>query len=242
MKGSQALVQNLKQMIRAKGYNYKQVSRWLELSEASVKRIFAKGDLSLHRLDIICEHLGVHFKDLVDSADAQTQEDQHLYTQEQELFFVQNPKYLAFFDLLLRHHELKKVKKIKPKLTETNINKYLKKLEQLGLIERQEKDRIKFVVSKNVVWNKNGPLRRTFLKWAKNDFISQEFNGEGEFFQFLSVELSRSSARKVYRLLEDVAEEVYRLSDLETRLKIKTQNHGVLLGLRPWIFSLLEDC
>ena len=47
------IVAELKRALRARGITYAQVARHLELSEASVKRLFAAGDFSLERLDRI---------------------------------------------------------------------------------------------------------------------------------------------------------------------------------------------
>jgi len=44
------IVAELKRALRARGLTYAQVAKHLQLSEASVKRLFAAGDLSLERL------------------------------------------------------------------------------------------------------------------------------------------------------------------------------------------------
>ena len=49
-----ALVEALKRMLKAKGLTYADVASAIALSEASVKRMFARGDFPLQRLEEIC--------------------------------------------------------------------------------------------------------------------------------------------------------------------------------------------
>ena len=179
------IVDALKNALKVKGLSYKDVADHLRLSEASVKRLFSKYEFSLHRLEQVCQLSEIKISDLIETSSQAKEEDTHLYSLEQEEFFSKNPKYLAFFDLLIRLGSLKKVRKAKPQLSESKINTYLKKIEQLGLIQRNPGDRITFPVSRNVVWRQDGPLRRTFLKWAKNDFINSDFKAKNEFFSFI---------------------------------------------------------
>ena len=54
-----SLFENLKRELKAKGLTYKDVADHLELTESSVKRLFSQEDLSIQRLDSICEMLGI---------------------------------------------------------------------------------------------------------------------------------------------------------------------------------------
>jgi len=54
-----ALFINLKNELKAKGLTYKDVADELDLTEASVKRLFSTEDISLRRLDSICELLRI---------------------------------------------------------------------------------------------------------------------------------------------------------------------------------------
>ena len=54
-----SLFANLKSELKAKGLTYKDVAEHLELTETSVKRLFSAEDMTLKRLDSICDLLGV---------------------------------------------------------------------------------------------------------------------------------------------------------------------------------------
>ena len=58
----------LKRLLKARGRTYAEAAGVLELSEASVKRLFASGDLSLERLERLCDWIGVDIADVVEDA------------------------------------------------------------------------------------------------------------------------------------------------------------------------------
>ena len=81
-----ALVNTLKRTLKAHGKTYADVGRALELSEASVKRLFSHEDFSLERLDRICQLIGIELSELVELMNAeQRQLEQLTVEQEQEL-------------------------------------------------------------------------------------------------------------------------------------------------------------
>jgi DNA-binding Xre family transcriptional regulator len=63
-----ALVEALKRMLRARDVTYGQVAQVLGLSEASIKRMFARQDLTLQRLEQVCRAAGIEFDELVRTA------------------------------------------------------------------------------------------------------------------------------------------------------------------------------
>src|SRR5690554_7972479 len=65
MAQTSAIVSELKRQLRAHGLTYQDVAQALELSEASVKRLFSDRQFSLKRLDQICGLMGMEITDLV---------------------------------------------------------------------------------------------------------------------------------------------------------------------------------
>ncbi|WP_156497928.1 helix-turn-helix transcriptional regulator, partial [Oleiphilus sp. HI0043] len=66
MSQSAALVKALKKCLKINDVKYADVADALNLSEASVKRLFSEESFSLKRLDQICEFLGIEISDLVE--------------------------------------------------------------------------------------------------------------------------------------------------------------------------------
>ncbi len=59
-----SLFENLKNELKTHGLTYQDVADYLGLTLSSVKRLFASEDISLQRLDKICELIGIDLEDL----------------------------------------------------------------------------------------------------------------------------------------------------------------------------------
>ena len=59
------LLKTLKKALKAHGLTYLKIAEALELSEASVKRLFAEQTISLQRLEQICQLMEMEISDLV---------------------------------------------------------------------------------------------------------------------------------------------------------------------------------
>lgn len=242
MQESLALVETLKKILRSKGITYHNLSEALNISEASVKRVFSEANFSLERFEKICQFAGVSITEVADLTNADRAITSHIYTLEQEKYFAENPKYLAFFDLLLRFGSLDKVRKYKPELTDQRVSKYLKQLESMNLIQRHPNDRVTFPVSRAVSWQRKGPLGKKFRALAKSDFLNHDFSKEISTFAFFGLELTPKSAQQMAEKLKELAIEAKQTSELEQKVKAKTEHFGVMVAQRPWRLSLLEDC
>ena len=87
------IVAELKRALRASGYTYTDVAETLDLSVASVKRLFSTEDLSLERVDQICELIGLDLREILDRAlDRAEPVNQLTVSQETEL--IADPKLL----------------------------------------------------------------------------------------------------------------------------------------------------
>src|SRR6266536_3771891 len=64
MAQTQALIAALKQVLKSRSVTYAEIARRLRMSEASIKRVFAKQTFTLDRLDNICGILGIAITDL----------------------------------------------------------------------------------------------------------------------------------------------------------------------------------
>lgn len=61
----------LKKQLRAQGKTYADVAQLLDLSEASVKRLFASQSFTLQRLEQLCDWLQIEFSELMQQAQQQ---------------------------------------------------------------------------------------------------------------------------------------------------------------------------
>ena len=65
MPESYAIFRTLKQSLRQKKITYQMIAAHLQLSESTIKRLFAEQDISIARLDKICALAGMEISDLV---------------------------------------------------------------------------------------------------------------------------------------------------------------------------------
>ena len=85
------LVDALKRMLRGRGITYAALAHRLDLSEASVKRMFSRRDFTLQRLEEVCQEAGIDFAELVHTATDEQAGMTHL-TIEQEQEIVSDPR------------------------------------------------------------------------------------------------------------------------------------------------------
>ena len=91
MAQARALVGVLKQVLKSRGVTYAEIARRLGMSEASIKRVFAKGSFTLERLDKICDVLGIEITDLAKMVEHESERVVQL-TLQQEKAIVADPK------------------------------------------------------------------------------------------------------------------------------------------------------
>ncbi|MBP6766114.1 MAG: helix-turn-helix transcriptional regulator, partial [Rubrivivax sp.] len=93
MSSTQDLVTTLKAELRRAGITYAQLAAELGLAESSVKRIFAKGDMPLSRIDEVLAVLKMDFAELARLV-AQASPPRQELTLAQERAVVADPKLL----------------------------------------------------------------------------------------------------------------------------------------------------
>ena len=138
-------MQELKKIFKRKKIKYINVAKKLNMSESSVKRLMSGKDSSLSRIESLCEVAEISFLDLV-SLCKDTSPSILLLTKEQDRYFAKNTACFYFFHLLYEEHSSVKEIKKEYKLTSKTISQFLKKLEELGILERHPHDKIKWLV------------------------------------------------------------------------------------------------
>jgi DNA-binding Xre family transcriptional regulator len=218
----------LKEILKKRGIKYLDLAQKMGMSESSIKRIMNASDGQLSKIEEICEFLGVTLFDLMELVQKEEVESYDL-TKEQEKFFYNNPHYLDFFFLLYENSMPLSEIKEKFKLTKKSVGLYLKKLEQLGLLELHPYDEIKFLVKGSLSIGAGSILASQFSKRSLEHVTKYIVEGLGEdgnakerrkkgLFQlmgyYMSVETSEELLKDLLKLLEDYS----RRSQREERL------------------------
>lgn len=156
----QPLLITLKKALKAHGLTYGDIAPQLELSEASVKRLFSEQTMSLQRLEQICQLMGLEISDLVQMMNEQQPRLQQLSEgQEQEI--TQDLVLLLITVSVLNRWTLDDITAFYT-LSESECIQKLAKLDKLNIIELLPKNKIKLLVATNFSWRENGPYNNFF--------------------------------------------------------------------------------
>lgn len=233
MSQTQQLVGSLKQVLRNQKITYAQVALKLEMSEASVKRMFSKGSFTLERLEQIADIANVRIAELATMADEAPQPITHL-TPDQENQLIEDGKLLLVAFMVLNGWTIEQVTATFD-IEELEMVRKLAQLDRLGMVELLPGNRVRRLVSRNFSWRKNGPVARYFEREIKKDLLDSRFAGAGEHLRFVGGLMSRSSLRRMHQSIEDLAQRFDELvqqdSDLETHDKVGV---GAVFAIRPW--------
>ena len=236
----QQLHSAVKQLLKNRGMTYAQLARGLRISESSVKRLLSRGGLTLERLEQICNLLETDFSELAKRVEKEQMQVQEL-TLQQETELADDPHLLAVAYHLLNDWTPARIRKSYA-VTDAALTGLLTKLDRLRLIELLPNNRVKVLIGKNLRWRPNGPLRRRYTAQALAEFFDAAFLGRGERLRFLARELSFTSVALLQRKLDKLAAEFEDLAELDQSVPPEDRtNVGVVLALRPWIFSPLAS-
>jgi transcriptional regulator with XRE-family HTH domain len=239
MPQARALIATLKKALKARGLTYREVAKQLDLSESSVKRIFAEENFSLARLDQICQLMGWELSDLVRTMESETRRIGEL-TEAQEQELVSDYRLLLVAHLVVNGWQYQDIL-THFQFPEAQLVRYLVKLDKLRLLELLPHNRIKLLLSPHFVWRRNGPIQRFFTEHLQEDFLKTSFDHRGEAFFFLSGTLSRGASAALIKKMEKLAAEFNDLNREEQGLPLQQRDGcSMILAIRPWRPDVFE--
>jgi len=229
-----ALVDALKDVLKARGMTYAKVARGLRISEASVKRVFASRSFTLRRLDEVCGLLGIDITDLAQMVRAERESPVQL-TLEQEKQLVSDPKLLLVAVHALNHWSLQQIVD-RYRLTKAEGIQLLARLDKLGIIELAPNNRIRVRVTRDFAWRPDGPIQQYFRAQVQADYFRSRFDNEGELMVFMTGMLTRTSNAALRSRLRQVSAEFSELhrQDLGAPFEHRSGT-ALLLAVRPWL-------
>ncbi|MDF1529635.1 MAG: helix-turn-helix transcriptional regulator [Sedimenticola sp.] len=235
------LIDTLKKTLKAHGKTYADVSIHLELSEASVKRLFSDKSFSLQRLDQICQLIDLEISDLVKLMESEARSPITSLTVEKERELAADVELLLIAVCVLNHWSYEEIIDYY-NIAETRCIQYLAKLDRLKLIELLPKNRIKLRVATNFKWMEDGPIQRFYKDKLEADFFSSRFVKEHERLIVINGMLAASSNAVFQRKLEQLVREFDELNQDDAQLPFE-QRFGttVVLAVRRWQYGLFES-
>ena len=238
MDESARLLETLKRSLKARGLTYRDVARELDLSESSVKRLFSSGSISLTRVTRICRMLELSVYDLARLARTESEDLPRVLSLEEEQALAREPRLLGCFYLLLNGWSAGRIAR-RLGLDRSQTTRCLVGLDRLGLIELLPANRVKLRTARSIAWRRDGPVRKRYERQILSEFLGGPFDGALEVQRFESGEISEASMQILRRRIERLLAEMNELVELDMALPAaERQSVGLLIGLRPWVFSL----
>jgi len=233
MSQSALLVNTIKKSLRQHALTYADVARTLTLSESSVKRIFARKDLSLERIEKICSLMELDLTDLLELMHAAEPRISEL-TEEQERALVNVPKLLLVGILAISYWSAEDMVATF-RISKTELVRLLARLDRMRLIALMPNDHIKIRLARNFSWRKDGPIQRFFEERLQRQFFETSFKRDGESRTVVFGALSRRSNELLQHRLQRLSEEFDALVQEDKALDHRMRRGTTMvLAIRPW--------
>ena len=228
------IVTELKRALRERGLTYAAVAAKLKLSVASVKRLFSAGDLSLKRVDQICELLETGLAEILARARERPAANQLTLAQEQEI--VSDPKLFLIAWLVINRAPLEDIVR-SYKFSEREVLRYFYRLNQLKVIELQPGNRVRLLVSRHFSWRARGPVQRYIHQKLLREFTSSHFVGPRDEFFFHGGEVSDAALAELQGVLRNTARQCAEIIERDRAPRENRHGAAFVLALRPWKYS-----
>lgn len=241
MNHSASIIETLKQYLKAKGITYKQLAEEIELSEASIKRLFSKQTFSLSRLEDVCRILDIDFYDLVLMDKERSRKTLKKLTVEQEQILINDEKLLILLYFLINGWTVALIIK-EYDYSEAEAIQMLGKLEKIGILELYPNNHVRMLISKNEFWQTNGPLWQAYRNIFTNDFMNSSFGLPNERLVFSPGQFSEASLKIIRKKIDNLVKEYNRLAEMDAALPLKGRHSsGLFIGFRSWVFTRIAD-
>ena len=196
--------------MRRQKITYSALAKKLKLSESSIKRMFSRADMSLSRLQKICDLLGVDLADLA----AQVIEERRTLTElteAQEKALTEEPKFLLFAYLITRGWSFSDILS-KYQFTPAEGTAMLVKLDRMKLIELMPENRVRLRISRDFSWRDNGPISRYFDREVQREFLKGDFSRPGSLKLVANGYVSPASLSALHQRMDRLIREFNEMS------------------------------
>jgi len=230
------LVLALKRELKSAHMTYADLAKSLGMAESSVKRMLAKGDMPLSRVDAVCRALKLDFADLARRV-ADSQPLLAGLTEAQEKAVVADKKLLLAAICVLSQWTLEQITS-SYRMSEAECIKYFAQLDRIGIIELKPLNRYRLKLAKTFRWRPHGPVMDYFRDNALLDYFSGGFDGTGEGLLLVHGSISRGLAPSFLERMQRVAQDFAQQHQADQKLAEKDrEGYTLLLGMRSWEFE-----
>lgn len=233
------LVATLKKELRARRVTYVDVSRHLGLSESSVKRLFSEGDMSLQRLELICNLIELDISSLAAKADERRRHIKRL-SLEEEKQLVNDEKLLLLTVHLIygwSYQQILETYAIEPHEGQ----RMLTQLDRMQIIELMLDNRVRVLLSPDFQWIQSGPIQQFFEHSVQNEFFESHFSGDGELRLVMNGWLSIHSLKAFHENMTRLTREFEAQKKYDRHVPVEERRGTTLVvAVRPWTLDIFE--
>jgi len=233
------LVTALKKELKSAHMTYADLAQALGMAESSVKRMLAKGDMPLSRVDAICRALKIDFADLA----RRVADDRPLLSQltpEQERAVVADKQLLLCAICVLSQWTLEQITH-RYRLSEAEAVRAFAQLDRIGIIELRPLNRYRLQLAKTFRWRPHGAVMNFFRENALLDYFQGGFDAADEALLLVHGSISSALApafvERLQRLAQDFAQQHLADQKLPERAR---EGYTLLLAMRSWEFQAFE--
>ena len=240
MSTTQDLVTALKAELKVANITYADLAAQLGMAESSIKRIFAKADMPLSRIDDVLRVLKMDFAELARKiADAQPLRRE--LTLEQERAVVADRRLLLMAICCLSQWTFEQIVATYT-FSEAECVTYLVVLDRLGIIELRPMNRYRLQVAKTFRWRPHGPVMAFFREHVTDDYFSGDFGGEGEMLMLVHGQIGTSLASSFVERLQRVGQDFAQQHLADQKLPPEQKRpYTLVVGMRSWLFAAFRE-
>jgi transcriptional regulator with XRE-family HTH domain len=231
-----AIIAEIKRALKERGITYPQLAQHMRVSLPTVKRMLTRCDLSLERLDTICELLGTEVAELIDQMRSRAAPITRL-TAVQEREIVADPRLFLMAWLTLNRWRVEEIIEAFH-FTHLEAQSYLIKMDRLKLIELQPGNRARLRVNANLAFQPGGPLWQFVHQKLLNEFLSSDFQDAHAEFRFCGAIMSEATLQQIKRTIQTALRECAELAERDRTLPLAHRTGAAyVFALRPWQYS-----
>lgn len=219
-----AIMSILKRLLKERGISYKDLGKSLGLSESGVKKIFGSEDSSFGRLSEIAAVLGLKIFDLLEEAQTAHLEKLSFTEAQQNAFLKDYVLFSVFYKVTFERLSPEEAQKALG-LTEAKIFRYLKRLDEIGLVDLLPGNKIRPPALRAVRNFGDGPfLRKLYKEWGVSlvhELAVPSFQEEGNFI-VRSLQMKEDTYNEFLGRLRDLDAEFTRRGVTEMSVSTKS--------------------
>lgn len=225
------LTEALKRVLKSAGLTYADAAAHLQLSEASVKRLFKEQSFSVERMEALCEFAGADLLELVRRVDDQKASIEEL-SEEQERELADDLPLLIAAVCVLNRYRFDDVL-ASYQIERHALQRLFARLDLIGIIELLPENRYRLRVSRGFRWRRNGPIERFFIQSVLTSFLDRALVRTHDSFRFAWGTVTDETANRFLEKLRRLYDEFNEAADTDAQLPLDQRSGaGLMLALR----------